>query len=216
MAAVTGLLYYKKYKPTAAKYFIFFLVYLSIGDFINTYTKYTANNKMFSFLKGTLLEKNYWWSTLFWKIGAIAFFAFYYQKILKTKRFKIILRYLGFSFVVFSLAYICFNFEAYFIKFFPIISVLGALIIFLCATLYFIEVLSSEKILSFYISLNFYISCAIFIWWLIITPLVFYDIYFSTADWDFVVLKWQIYLLANIFMYSTFTFGLIYSKPEHV
>ena len=214
LAAVTGLLLYKKYKHTAAKYFICFLVYLTICDFIGTYTYYIKNNGFFNFLEGTLFEKNFWWTTIYWKIGAILFFAFYYKKILTNKKNKILLKYLGFSFFLFSLGYILLNFQEFFTRFFPIISVLGALVIIVCAVLYFIEVLQSERILSFYKSLNFYISIAILIWWLIITPLVFYDLYFNTADWDFVFLKWQIYLLANVFMYTTFAIGLIVSKPE--
>ena len=90
----------------------------------------------------------------------------------------------------------------------------GALIILLCTIFYFIEILQSEKILIFYKSLNFYISAAIFIWWLIVTPIVFYDIYMSNSDWNFIFLRWQIYLFANIIMYLTFTFALIWYKPE--
>ncbi|AUC81242.1 hypothetical protein [Lacinutrix sp. Bg11-31] len=214
LAAVTGLLFYKKYKNTAATYFIWFLVYITICDFLCGYTYYVKNIGFLNFLGGTLFEKNYWLSTLYWKIGAVLFFTFYYYKILKTKQSKLFLKYTGYSFLLFSLIYIIVHFQEYFIRSFPIISVLGALIISICVVLYYIEVLQSEKILSFYKSLNFYISTAIFIWWLIITPLVFYSLYFTKADWNFVILKWQIYLFANIFMYTTFTIGLIVSKPQ--
>jgi hypothetical protein len=214
LAAVTGLLLYKKYKQTAAKYFIWFLIYLSICDFLNTYVYYIRNNGIFSFLEGTRLIKNFWFSTLFWKIGAPTFFAFYFNKILSNVTFKKILKYYCVFFVIFSFSYIALNWDDYFILFFPVISILGAVIIFLCSIFYFIEVLQSDKILTFYKSLNFYISAAIFIWWLIITPLVFYDIYNTNGDWNFIFLKWQIYLSANVFMYLTFTFALIFCKPD--
>tara|TARA_R110002050_G_scaffold100607_2_gene208387 strand:- start:35752 stop:36456 length:705 start_codon:yes stop_codon:yes gene_type:complete len=213
--AVVGIFFFKKYKDTDAKYFIYFLVYLSIGDFINTYTHYIRNNGVLSFLRGTVFEENYWWSTLFWKIGAILFFAFYYNKVLKSPVFKVIIRLSRYTFFVFSILYIIINWKDYFILFFPAISIFGAIIIFLCSVFYFIETLQSDKILSFYKSLNFYISVAIFIWWLIVTPLVFYDIYMSNSDWDFVFLRWEIYLFANIFMYSTFTFALIWCRPQN-
>ena len=74
--------------------------------------------------------------------------------------------------------------------------------------------LQSYKVLNFYNELYFYISSAFLIWYLITTPLIFYQIYFSTADWSFIFLKWQIFLFANVFMYLTFTFALIYCKPE--
>ena len=214
LAAVTGLLLYKKYKFTAAKYFICFLVYLSLCDFLNSYVHYIYNDGFLSFLKDTVFIWNYWWSTIYWKIGAIMFFVFYYNKILENKIFKTSIKYSGWFFFLFSVVYIIFNWDDYFIRFFPIISILGAIIIFLCTIFYFIEVLLSDKILTFYKSINFYISAAIFIWWLIITPLVFYDIYNSNKDWNFIFLKWQIYLFANIVMYLTFTFALIWCRPQ--
>ena len=73
LAAVTGLLLYRKYKLTAAKFFICFLVYLSICDFIGSYVYYIKNNGFLSFLEGTVLVRNFWWTTLYWKIGAIIF-----------------------------------------------------------------------------------------------------------------------------------------------
>ncbi|AUP77518.1 hypothetical protein C1H87_01790 [Flavivirga eckloniae] len=221
LAAVTGLLLYKRYKFTAAKYFIYFLAYLTICDFFSFYTRYVSPGKVFDFLIGSVFEKNHWWSTLFWGIGAILFFGFYYHKILENKAFKNIVKYSSYSFLFFSIVYIALNWDKYFNSFFPVISIFGAVIIFLCAVLYFIETLQSDNILTFYRSLNFYISAAIFVWWLIITPLDFYDIYFTyevgnpNRDWDFIFLRRGIYLFANIFMYLTFTFALIWCKPEN-
>jgi len=216
LAAVTGLVLYNKYKQTAAKYFIWFLVYLSVCDFIGSYVHYIKNDGFLNFLEGTVFIRNFWWSTLYWKIGAILFFSFYYYYyILTYEKFRRIVKYSGYFFLAFSIVYILFNWDDYFVQFFPIISILGAIIVFLCTIFYFFETLESDKILTFYKSINFYISAAIFIWWLIITPLVFYDIYNSHYDWNFIFLKWQIYLFANILMYSTFTFALIWCKPEN-
>lgn len=214
LAALTGIIFYKKYKFSNAKYFIWFLAYLAICEFLGGYNRYVRDDKFLNFLKGSLIEENYWWFTIFWKIGAILFFSFYYQRILSGPKFKFIIKYSGYSFLVFSIIYILLNWEDYFVQFFPIISILGAVIIFLCTAFYFYEILNSERILTFYKSIHFYISAAIFIWWLIITPLVFYDIYMSNGDWNFIFLRWQIYLLANLVMYSTFTFALIFCKPQ--
>ncbi|MDD7886160.1 hypothetical protein [Flavivirga sp. 57AJ16] len=221
LAAVTGLLLYKKYKFTAAKYFIYFLVYLTICDFFSFYTWYVHPEKMFSFLIGTVFEKNHWWATSYWQIGAILFFSFYYHEILKTKRSRAIVKFFGYAYFFFSIIYIILNWDAFFYKFFPILSILSAIIILLCTVFYFIEILQSDKVLTFYRSINFYISFAIFIWWLIITPLDFYDVYFAyevgnpNRDWNFIFLQWEIFLFANIFMYLTFTFALIWCKPDN-
>ncbi|GAA3627538.1 hypothetical protein [Flavivirga jejuensis] len=221
LAAVTGLLLYKKYKLTAAKYFIFFLIYLTICDFLSFYTRYVTPGNFFDFLIGTIFEKNHWWATFYWQIGGILFFCFYYYKILENKNFRLIIKFSALAFLLFSIVYIGLNWDIFFKQFFPIIGILGAMIIFLCSVFYFIEVLQSDRILTFYRSLNFYISFTIFIWWLIITPLVFYDAYFVyevgnlNRDLNFVFLRWQIFLFANMFMYLTYTFALIWCKPEN-
>lgn len=220
MAALTGVFLFKWYRYSVAKYFIFFLVYLTIGDFVHMYTRLVYPDKLLGFLVGSLIEKNYWLSTLFWRIGAIMFFAFYYRKILKTQSFKKVIKYASYGFFSFSFGYILLNWEAFFTSYFPIISVLGAIIVFLCTVFYFIEILQSDEILTFYKSINFYISLAIFIWWLIITPIVFYDNYTSyevlvyERDWDYIKLRRLIYISTNIFMYSTFTFALIWCRPQ--
>ncbi len=221
MAALTGLFLLNKYKKTYHRFFVYFLLCLTICDFLGGYTRYVLPDRFLNFLIGTKLEKNHWWATLFWNIGAIMFLAFYFQKILKTKIFKDIIKFGSFIFLGISTVYIFFNWDKFFNTFFPIICVLGAVIIFLCSILYFLETLRSDKILTFYKSLNFYISTAIFIWWLIITPIVFYDVYFeyeigsNNRDWNFMFLRRQIYLFANILMYSTFTFALIWCKPQN-
>ena len=220
MAALTGVFLFKEYKNNVGKYFIYFLIYLILCDILGGYTSLVFPDRLLSFLVGTIIEKNYWWSTLYWKIGAIMFFAFYYRKILKTRSFTAILKYLSYGFFAFSMVYILWHWQDFFISFFPIISVIGSIIVFLCTVFYFIEVLQSDNILTFYKSLNFYISAAIFIWWLIITPIVFYDNYTTyqvevyERDWNYITLRRLIYLLSNIFMYSTFTFALIFCKPE--
>jgi len=214
LAVVTGLLLFKKYKGTTAKYFIYFLCYIILCETIGSYAYYVWENRFLSFLKGTIFERNYWWQTLYWKIGAILFFSFYYRKVLKNKIFNLSIKYISLVFLIISVFVIITNWNDFFLRSFPTISIVGAMVVLLCSIFYFIETLRSQNILDFYSSINFYISLAIFIWWLIITPLVFYDIYNSKRDWNFVILKWQIYLFANIFMYTTFTIGLIVSKPE--
>lgn len=220
MAALTGLFLLKKYKNTTTRYFIYFLLYISLCEFLARYTKFVHPDKFLHFLIGTVFEKNHWLATLYWKIGAIIFFAFFYNKVLESEIFKKILKKVSLFFLIISVMCILFNWDAYFYRFFPIISISGAVVIFLCTVFYFIETLNSNRILTFYKTINFYISAAIFIWWLIITPLVFYDVYFTyeignpNRDWSFLFLRWQIYMFANIVMYITFTLALIWCKPQ--
>ncbi|MAL23490.1 MAG: hypothetical protein CMP05_07570 [Xanthomarina sp.] len=218
LAVFVGLIFYKKHKYSDAKYFIFILVYLFIIEFLGAYTIYVEK---FEFLhnvkvalKDTLFEKNRWWFTLFWNIGGVLIFALYYQKVLKNKFYANLLKASTVIFLVFSFYIILSNWKDFFVKSFSSIDIAGALIIIQCAFYYFLEILSNERVLKFYKDLNFYISIAILIFWLIISPLAFYEVYYSTADWNYIILKWQVYLFANLFLYGMFAIGLIISNPE--
>ncbi|MFD0835993.1 hypothetical protein ACFQ0I_09475 [Mariniflexile aquimaris] len=201
LAALTGVMFYRKYKYSNAKYFIYFLVFIALAELASGYTNFIENDGVFSFLKGTVFEKNYWFGALYWSLGGILFYSYYFLKLLKSKSFVFVIKISRNFFLIFFIIYVLFNWNDYFIKPFPIIDILGAIIIFLSVIFYFIEILKSDVILTFYKSINFYIAVTIFVWWLIITPLVFFNVYYRHVDWNFIFLKWQIYLFANIIMY---------------
>ncbi|ULC57962.1 hypothetical protein MBM09_08520 [Flaviramulus sp. BrNp1-15] len=221
LAAFTGLILYKKYKYTSVKYFIWFLIIICLCEHFGLYVRYVRPDRSLHFLIGTKFQKNHWWYNLFWSIGGIMFYAFYYHKILKTRYFKLIIKHSSYCFLIFCIIYYLIRFEEFFHTFFPVIDILGGIVIFLCVVLYFIEILQSERILYFHKSINFYINATIFMWWLVITPLVFYEIYHTYEmdgnrnDASFWNIRSYIYLFSNLFMYLTFTFALIFCKPEH-
>ncbi|RZV66927.1 MAG: hypothetical protein EX254_03305 [Flavobacteriaceae bacterium] len=214
LAAVTGIVFYNKYKYTPAKYFIYFLIYTVFVELIGHYPSWDFLSTLNERLKGTLIERNYWWFAIFWTIGSTIFYVFYYNKILKNSKNRSIVKYAGIIFVLSSVIFILIYPKQIFIGQKGYLTMTSALVILMCVVLYFIEILKSDEILSFYKSLNFYISATILIWWFVTSPVIFFNIYFNPDDWDFVILQWQIFLIANIFMYSCFTFGLIYSSKK--
>lgn len=214
LAVITGLFCYKKYKHNAATYFIVFLIYTFLIDALGGYNVYIKKFNAFYLIEDTILERNFLWYTIFWSMGSMLFYSFFYRRILKRESFKSLLKYATFMALAISIFQIIVHFNTLYNGFIPTVSIVTSLVIFLAITLYFIDILKTDKILYFYNSIYFYISTVLLIWWLITTPMVFYQIYFSTADWNFVLLKWQIYLFANLFMYLTFTFALIFCKPE--
>ncbi|WP_434036593.1 hypothetical protein [Formosa sp. 4Alg 33] len=213
IAALTAIFTYKKYKHTAIKYFIYFLVYVVVCETLAFYT-FLVNDGIFNFLKGTIFQKNYWFGNLYWGIGAPTFFMFFYLKLFNSIKIKKFVRALIPLFLLISIGTIVFDVEYYFNNYIVSNDIFGALIILLVVTLYFYEILQSDKIITFHKSIYFYISSTMFVWVLITTPLVFYDIYFTTADWSFVILKRQIFLISNMSMYLTFSLALLCCKPE--
>ena len=214
LAAVTGLLCLKKYKTTAAKYFIYFLVYVFILELLGNYPKALKYIDGAYLIKDTLIETNYWWFNLFGRIGFSLFLSIIFYNILTIKLYKKIIKHTVSILITIAFLYSFLNFQSIFKTSDIVLTFISLSLILTCLVLYFLEMLQSYKVLNFYNELYFYISSAFLIWYLITTPLIFYQIYFSTADWSFIFLKWQIFLFANVFMYLTFTFALIYCKPE--
>lgn len=219
MAAVTGLLLLKKYKHSAVKYFIYFLVYVVFVELIGSYPRYLLKINALASLKEVVdnsrFKENYWWYTIFWSVGSILFYSFYYQKILNNNSYKRIIKYAGFTFLIISIITIITDIDNFFSTTCSIIiRASGLIVILLCVLFYFMEMLNSDKILNFYRSFNFYVSATILIWWLVTIPLTFYGIYNIKEDMDFVTLRWKVFLFSNIFMYSIFTFALIWCKPQ--
>lgn len=215
LAAVTGIIYFKKYKNTKAKYFIYFLIYIVLIVSLGNYTYLVKDNGILDFLDGTLIEKNHWWFNLFWNILGVAFYGWYYLQILGNHLHIRMLKFSLIFFLVFSCFIIVLYWKEFFMTSFASINVLGALIILQCVFYYFLEILQSDKILTFYKSLNFYITCAILVLWLIQTPLVFFQSYFGVLDMDYVNLRDYINLIIITFMYVSFTIGIIVSNPDY-
>lgn len=218
MAAITGLFLLKKYKHTAAKYFIYFLLYVVFIELVGAYTKYLNYFGFLGNIKNvidkTVFRQNYWWYTIFWSIGSMLFYAFYYHKILKSKVFKKVIKYSAIIFLTISVSIILKDVDGFFVGRPYAITLMGAVIVLLCVLFYFIEMLYSDKILTFYRSFNFYVTVTIFIWWLATVPLSFYQNFFNIEDPDYILLRKVILLSSNILMYSSFTFALIWCRPQ--
>ena len=219
IAAFTGLLLLRKYKKTSVKYFIYFLVYVAIIELIAAYPRYVEDYEFLSsiktILKGTKFERNFWWYTISWYIGSTLFYSFYFRMIINNKRYVNIIWVTTLIFIISAIINIVVQWETFFVSLLPFVNNFGTGVILMCVIFYFTEILQSDKILSFHKSINFIISTVLLIWFLIVTPLVFYQMYFSTADWQFIFSRRMIFLFSNIFMYLTFTFALIWCKPQN-
>tara|TARA_R110002111_G_scaffold6830_4_gene28706 strand:+ start:4879 stop:5529 length:651 start_codon:yes stop_codon:yes gene_type:complete len=214
MAAIIGLIVYKKFKNSHAKYFIWFICTIPLIEIFGGYPWHLEDWGLFHLIEGTVFERNYWWFTLFWTMGSALFYSWYLEKVIANKMYSILLRVSRYVFFVISILVIVTNIDEFFLYNLSPIVLGGTVLIILSCFLYFLEILTSDKILDFYRSINFYISATLFIWFLITSTILFFDKYFNDMDWNFVLLKWQVFLISNIFMYSIFTFALLWSKPE--
>lgn len=214
LSAIVGLFCYIKYKNTIAKYLIFFLIYVVFVDLIGGYPKYFRDWGVFFLIENTLFEKNYWWYIIFWFVGLATFLTFINYRVLDNKNYKIVLKYCYYAYVVQLVCYSVFNFKGLFNPTEIFLKITCLWMIFVAVFLYLLDILQSIKITFFYKSIYFYINIAVLLWIVIISPMMFYEIYYSTEDWNFILLKRQIYLSVNVIFYLTLTIALICCKPE--
>jgi len=215
VAAITGIIYYKKYRTTHAKYFIYFIVYAFIIDFIGNYPRYFYNLDLFYLIENTLIAENYWWYTLFWWIALSSFLAFLNYKILEKPSYKKVLKIFYYIYIIQAIIYAIVNFKKLFGPTETFLIIASVWMITVSVVLYLLEILQSNRIVNFYKSIYFYINTSILVWTIVTTPVAFYEIYFDEGDWNYVILKWQIFLSVNIIFYSTLTLAIIFCKPEN-
>lgn len=218
LAALIGLLVYNKFKTTKVKYFIWFLWYVFFIDLIGWTPyfiyKYESFKWIDKYTNDTIFERNYLWYGIFWKIGSTLFISFYFRLILMNEYFKKIIKYLTLLFLLLCIVYLAFFYKTYYTGESYLINFSGVLIIVLSTSFYLAEVLMSHKIINFYKSVYFYIASVFFVFFLIKTPIMFFQIYYTTDDWNFVFLRDDIILFCNVFMYFMFSYALLKCKPE--
>ena len=213
-----GLICLPKYKNTYTRYFIYFLIYVllmsNLGSYPYYFWKYPIFESWYNTIYNSKFRQNYWWFTVFWHIVAVCFFEWYFIKSLKNKTHSKILTYVLIFFIGSSIINIFLKIDNLFIGYYPFISINESVVILFCVSLYFMEILQSDRVLNFYRDVNFYIAGGILAFWLITTPLVFFERYYKDYDMDYVALRIYIYVGINIFMYGMFSLGLIVSNPK--
>jgi hypothetical protein len=219
LACVVGFFSFRKYKDTPVKYFIYFLAYALLIETLGNYTVWITKDGvlcwLFFLVEDTLFVKNYWLFQVFWIIGSPLFFSFYYYQIIKNKTLKTSIKYVAISFAVVSIVLVSVNYHVLYSGFYTPITLLGLLTILFLVFSYFIELTNSNTILVFYRTMTFYISCGILVFWLLTTPLEFYEKYFNANDYSFVFFKFMVFLFSIVFMYLIFTIGLLVSNPKN-
>jgi hypothetical protein len=215
IAAFTGCVLLKKYKETPVKYFIYFLIYVFITEFLGSYARILNQLGLYHLIDNTVFKYNFWWYTLTWYIGSAIFFTWYFRRIVKADFLKKILQYALIVFLIISFVSIACDFSQFFKGTFNFIRIGNMSIIMLSVTFYLSEILHTEKILKFYKDIHFYISVIVLIWLFVTIPLVHFVCGDASSDPKQAELKWLIMLFADMFMYLSFTFALLFSNPKN-
>ena len=106
VAALIGIILYSKFKNSFSKYLICFLSYVVIVEIVGYLLAIYRNHELLIFIKNAGIRGSNWWYTIFWSVGSILFFLFYYHGILKSKRNKMIIKVVSILFSVIALIFL--------------------------------------------------------------------------------------------------------------
>ncbi|GAA4237752.1 hypothetical protein GCM10022291_25580 [Postechiella marina] len=213
LAAIVGAFCYGAYKNTTTKWFIYFLFYVVFVECVGASLMYFRAHSIIKFINRFGVRSTSWYN-LFWFFGSTLFLLVFYYKLVQSKLYKQLLLGLMLVFVIIFAGYTVFNFQG-FLKSHPLFySMLCAGVILLSVSLYFIDFIKRDAIIKAFSTFSFYISIVFLVWWIIIAPTLIFNPYNTENDWDFVNLKRRIFLFSNMFMYLTYTFALIWCRPE--
>ena len=212
IAALAGAYYYLKTKDAKVKPFVWFLWVVVFVETVGMYgyiLQYNFDNNMFIWLKNSVFCTNTWLYNLF-NLASIFFFGMFYKRVLSHESDKKIIDFLVIIYIVFSILYFILT-KSFFIKAIPYDFLLATLIVFIFVLLYYKELFKSDKILFFYKSTFFYISSGLLLWHLCVSPLFIFNGYFYDINQNFVEFRSTYLLVANILLYSCYTFAFLYT-----
>lgn len=209
LAAIAGTYYLSKTPDLkSSKLLVLFLWLIVLVELIGTYPA-IAYFTEYSYLsvKGTFFEENYWLYNPF-IILSFAFYVYYFRSYIKKGLWRKTFNYLIVSYVVFSILNLMVS-DIYLKGFSKFSTIVGSLLVFSTVVVFYFEILKTDAILNLKRFLPLYISVGILVFNFCITPIDIFSEYFESKNHFYVRFKANIYLFANIFLYSTYIIGFI-------
>ena len=197
IAALVSFLFYKKVSQTPLKYFPFLLLYVFINEFSAAYTwKYFGTN---------VAQYN---------VYNIIFFLFFYYVFwcyVSNESYK---RWIKIGTAIFIVTCFINIFFQSFIREPQLLAyVLGAGLLIFCIILYYIEILSTSKILLINQDILFWIRVGLLLFYVGYIPIKLTRYFFTTQQDLFPTLRLVHYILI-IIMNSLFIFGFLWTTKK--
>ena len=206
-AAITGSVYFFKYKNTQIKYFLYLLWYITLTEFTGWYA---SENDILVFFDQNGIDYNHWLFNLLYFIFFVVVLKMYSRSIKNSRHKKwinnFIILYIIISIINWSFI------QSFIFEMSELPFVAGSVFLIISIVFYLIELLQSEKVIVFHRILLFWISIGLLFFHSGTIPFSLkYNEYSLFPDFDKLFLI--IYVL-SFFMYTIFIFGFIWSNKE--
>lgn len=216
LAAITGTYYLKKGPSLrSTRLLVMFLWMTILVETLASYVVigYYSDYKYFSFVECTPYRDNKWLFNIY-IILSFTFFIYYCGSFLKGRLIRQVVKYSTILYVISAVIYLLTT-ENYFIETSHFSSIVGTLFLSVVIILFYFQLLKSDTILNLKYFLPFYISIGVLIFNLCITPLDIFSEFYSNKNSIFWKFKNIMFLLSNLFMYSSFILGFIICRRKN-
>lgn len=220
MAVLSGIIYLIKVKPApyGYSYFVQYLCIILIVELVGLYSliAYLSDYKYFSFTEDSLFRRNFWLYNSFLIIESTVLFLFFKTQIETIKFKRLILLYIYLYIPVCILSVL--SFDNFFHAYSNVIFLGSCFGVMTCVCLYFLELIRTDRILNFHLSLTFYVSILLLVWNLTITPLFIYSEFITSDNPEFTKVYYAILRHGNLILYMGFTaaFYIDYNSRKHL
>ena len=209
LAAITGTIFFYKYKHTYLKYFLYLLWFITFSEFFATYIS-NHQVKTFLYFDKKDISYNHWIYNI---LDSVSFLVYYYifYKATITKKFKFWIKNFAGTYIIFSIVNWIFI-QNFLSEMQSYLFIIGAIFLIISILFYFIELLKSEKVLIFHKNILFWISTGLLLYYAGNIP-------FAAESNGYALIPgihklFLIVSILSIIMYLIFTFGFIWSKKE--
>jgi hypothetical protein len=210
LAALAGSFFlYKTNATKISKQLVLFLWITFAVELIAAYAPiaYFSNFEYFTFVKDTPVENNKWLYNIY-SLYSYVFLTYYFHQNLQNLKWKLILRIILITFTIAAIINLIFS-GVFYEADAQFTLLTGTLILVMSIIMFYFELLQSDLLLQLKRILPMYISVGVMVFSLCVTPVDIFSKYFSAENDSFVVLRNNVYLYTNIFMYTTFIIGFI-------
>jgi hypothetical protein len=211
LAATAGTYYLKKNTEASNStfYLVYFLWFTFILEVIAIYSPiaYFTDCEYFGFVYDTVFERNIWLYNIY-SLISFSFFVYYIMSLLKSKAQKKTITLILYIYLIIGVLNLILS-DVFFKEDSVFTAIAGTLLLLLVNVLFYFDLLKSNQILNLKKQLPIYISVGVLVFYLCVTPIDLFSQYFKRVNELFVNVKAIIYIIANIFMYTTFTIGFL-------
>ena len=210
LAATFSYRFIPKSKTKTFKYLLIFLWTTVAIEFIGSYARLVEPYcfEDFSFFKEyPKLLKNYWIFNIFSLVSYIFYIWFFSKQLTHKKNIKISI-YTIISFLILSITNFMFS-DIFFTGYSQFMNLIGLILIVVILSIYYYEILTSDRVLNISYSLPFYISIGVLLFYVSVTPLFLSSQYIKPEEIVFLEYYKLILNYANYFLYGIIIFGIV-------